>query len=455
METTTEEIKIVCPHCGQHLAIDPSMHGSEVECPTCKQSFTVPEAGAEEDPHGAEKDILESEFPETPVAPSGDASDAPAGDSFPASAVSEERNDAPSASKTKRFESFLHAAWNNALRPAGCFVLASFWFLSRSLFRLIVKGGRLLARVVSAPLKKLFSRVAASECLERHSKTVLAATAVRRWIHACFDRLVTRPSSWFVKNVAKPVDARWRRCENKRNGRSEVDGTQEPELSFGRRIAYVATAAGVLAVAMVFCSNGLESRFGEEWNPRSFSTVSQTSGRHAVSRGRFPSPTESEKAAMGRVFYVYAKQEILMSQLASVGQSDGEVAAAQFLAGLGGAGILAEVDTEGCPNDFADAWKAFVANVSVLKIMESGHNFMVAAVRNARQNGQYVDWETRQKISEMERQLPETRRKCEEAMKDFAAVCQEYGLENLQRWSMEAYRKHEGNPDSKLFKSDR
>lgn len=44
METTTDEIKIVCPHCGQHLAIDASMLGTELECPTCKQSFTVPEA---------------------------------------------------------------------------------------------------------------------------------------------------------------------------------------------------------------------------------------------------------------------------------------------------------------------------------------------------------------------------------------------------------------------------
>lgn len=41
MNTQSEEIKIACPHCGQHLAIDGSMLGTELECPTCKQPFSV------------------------------------------------------------------------------------------------------------------------------------------------------------------------------------------------------------------------------------------------------------------------------------------------------------------------------------------------------------------------------------------------------------------------------
>lgn len=158
---------------------------------------------------------------------------------------------------------------------------------------------------------------------------------------------------------------------------------------------------------------------------------------------------------MGRVFYVYAKQEILMSQLASAGQNEGEAAVAQFLAGLGGAGILNEVDTEGCPQDFAEAWKDFVAGIGGLKIIENGYNFVVAAVRHAQMNGQYVDLETRRKLSEMEQKLPVVRRDCEEKMKAFATVCQRYGLENLQQWSLEAYKRHEGDRDAKLFKSDR
>lgn len=185
----------------------------------------------------------------------------------------------------------------------------------------------------------------------------------------------------------------------------------------------------------------------------SFAADRNSSGRAPLRRGK--EPTESEKMAMGRVFYVYAKQEILMSQLASQGRNEGEAAAAQFLAALGGGGIMTEVDTEGCPQDFADAWKEFVAGAAGLKIVESGYNFMVAAVRHAQQTGQYVDWDTRKKLAEMEQKLPGARKECMEKMEAFAVVCRKYGLENLQQWSLEAYRRHEGDPNAKLFKSDR
>ena len=181
----------------------------------------------------------------------------------------------------------------------------------------------------------------------------------------------------------------------------------------------------------------------------------KTASSRPSSRSSVPNPTESEKMAMGRVFYVYAKQEILMSQLASQGRNEGEAAAAQFLAALGGGGIMTEVDTEGCPQDFADAWKEFVAGAAGLKIVESGYNFMVAAVRHAQQNGQYVDWDTRKKLAEMEQKLPGARKECMDKMEAFAVVCRKYGLENLQQWSLDAYRRHEGDPNAKLFKSDR
>ena len=42
MNTQPEEVTISCPHCGQHLAIDESMLGTELECPACKQSITAP-----------------------------------------------------------------------------------------------------------------------------------------------------------------------------------------------------------------------------------------------------------------------------------------------------------------------------------------------------------------------------------------------------------------------------
>lgn len=36
------EIKLACPHCTQHLAIDAEYFGQQVQCPACKQDFLVP-----------------------------------------------------------------------------------------------------------------------------------------------------------------------------------------------------------------------------------------------------------------------------------------------------------------------------------------------------------------------------------------------------------------------------
>lgn len=41
MDTQPDEVKIACPHCGQHLVIDEFMLGTELECPACKQTFCV------------------------------------------------------------------------------------------------------------------------------------------------------------------------------------------------------------------------------------------------------------------------------------------------------------------------------------------------------------------------------------------------------------------------------
>lgn len=48
MNAQPDETKIACPHCGQHILIEASMLGTELQCPTCNQSFTAPEADAGE-----------------------------------------------------------------------------------------------------------------------------------------------------------------------------------------------------------------------------------------------------------------------------------------------------------------------------------------------------------------------------------------------------------------------
>ena len=44
------EFKYACPVCGQHIKCDSSQSGSVMECPTCFQKITVPQAPAMDDP---------------------------------------------------------------------------------------------------------------------------------------------------------------------------------------------------------------------------------------------------------------------------------------------------------------------------------------------------------------------------------------------------------------------
>jgi len=43
------EFKYACPVCGQHISCDSSQAGTQMECPTCFQKITVPQAPAEGD----------------------------------------------------------------------------------------------------------------------------------------------------------------------------------------------------------------------------------------------------------------------------------------------------------------------------------------------------------------------------------------------------------------------
>jgi hypothetical protein len=51
------EIKIECPNCQQHLAIDESWRGRSMECPACRSSFRVPEASKTRAKSAAGKNI--------------------------------------------------------------------------------------------------------------------------------------------------------------------------------------------------------------------------------------------------------------------------------------------------------------------------------------------------------------------------------------------------------------
>lgn len=67
------EFKYACPVCGQHISCDSSQAGTQMECPTCFQKITVPQAPSSE---GDQKFILtgtkKSDRP-MPTLPEGDA----------------------------------------------------------------------------------------------------------------------------------------------------------------------------------------------------------------------------------------------------------------------------------------------------------------------------------------------------------------------------------------------
>ena len=49
-QTAVSEFKYACPVCGQHIKCDSSQAGTQMECPTCFQKITVPQAPATDDP---------------------------------------------------------------------------------------------------------------------------------------------------------------------------------------------------------------------------------------------------------------------------------------------------------------------------------------------------------------------------------------------------------------------
>lgn len=232
MSDPTDETKIACPHCGQHILIESSMLGTELQCPACNQSFTAPEADTDES---------ETSVAEPPVREAG----------------------GEEISTRTGIKTSLRAAWIRWMRPAVCFVLASLWFVSRSVVRLVVKAVRFPVRVIFTPAKNLFSRLAGSGFLQRHAKLRRVGIVVRDAIRSFGSRFVVRPGRWIGLHVFRPVDECWCRYEAARASAGDDGGIGacgNPNPSLKRRIAYVATA--LVAVAVVFCTSRVKPDSG-------------------------------------------------------------------------------------------------------------------------------------------------------------------------------------------------
>ena len=247
MSEETESIEIACPHCGQVLVADSSLAGGEVECPTCGKSFCVALPESDDSPEQAAtvgEPQPETEIPENEGQPMPEQSPGGPDD------VSETRSHDPNRlfrEMVKRLAPVLKTgvamAWRNVLRPCGRFVLASVWFLLRSIAGLVAKGLHLLK---------------------------IAPASVR-------------PLRWLKTYAFDPLDGRWRRYETARfsagsNAGSDAAGALK--LSLKRRCAYVVTALAAIAAASAVCLPGSEA--------------SSESGGSSISRSRsFHSETSS------------------------------------------------------------------------------------------------------------------------------------------------------------------
>src|ERR1700722_150775 len=76
------EFKYACPVCGQHIKCDSSQAGSQMECPTCFQKITVPQAPASDEQKFIITGTKKGERP-VPVIPEGSSNPVPAAKGFP------------------------------------------------------------------------------------------------------------------------------------------------------------------------------------------------------------------------------------------------------------------------------------------------------------------------------------------------------------------------------------
>lgn len=80
------EFKYACPVCGQHMMCDSSQSGTVMECPTCFQKITAPQAPASDDPKFIITGTKVGERP-APKFPEASSSFVPAAKGFPGALV--------------------------------------------------------------------------------------------------------------------------------------------------------------------------------------------------------------------------------------------------------------------------------------------------------------------------------------------------------------------------------
>src|SRR5277367_2198561 len=76
------EFKYACPVCGQHIKCDSSQAGAQMECPTCFQKITVPQAPSSDEQKFIITGTKKSDRP-VPTIPESTSSFVPAAKGFP------------------------------------------------------------------------------------------------------------------------------------------------------------------------------------------------------------------------------------------------------------------------------------------------------------------------------------------------------------------------------------
>ena len=274
----SEDVKIFCPNCGQHLLIDGSMVGNELECPTCKQTFKALRLSREEEAKDG-TDVLGSS--QSALNESDKEGQDP---------MSQSINPTPSSNRPTRVSrSFvvhsvsvvlnaLAFSWKKVFHPIICFCAASCWFFMRSMAWLVAKSWRFVKAFVLSPLAKRVN-VAGSKVFSEFStsKFGLGLRSGWRWIRLFIQKAVEKPLQWLWNRVVLPIDLYWKTSEARRMGLAD-DGSaarfSPSNVPLGRRIAYVGVGG---LVACFVISQLSDPSDGQSTASSEFSSYAATS----------------------------------------------------------------------------------------------------------------------------------------------------------------------------------
>ena len=155
-----------------------------------------------------------------------------------------------------------------------------------------------------------------------------------------------------------------------------------------------------------------------------------------------PEPTGEEKIAIGRV--VHAMNKLVGTANAETRSTD---LTEQWWGGIGSAVLWKNVNTEGCPERFANAWNDFAQSVAAVSAYRSILAVFAASVDEMNRQGRPIDWETQEKLSKIFAEEEKLLAECNAKKDSFFAILEVYGTKNVKQWEMDAANRFRNDRD--------